>query len=351
MTDTVNLSLAEATSLSLDILANTGLSKSQCDAVTDVIIRAQRDECHSHGLYRLLGCAHSINIGRVNKNAEPVVTDVAPSIVKVNADHGFSSLAYSRGIELALDKATVQGLSAMAINDCYHFSALWPEVEPLAERGFAAIALTPSHNWVAPAGGIRPVFGTNPFAFAWPRPKRQPFVFDFATSATARGEIELHRRHGKPIAPGLAIDLDGEPTTDPSEALKGAMLTFGGHKGSALSAMIELLAGPLIGDMLSIESKAHDNEAGAAPLHGELIIIFDPASFLGKALEQNMNRAELLFEAITGQNARLPSQRRYEARQKTEAEGLDIPRALYDDLIKFLPPPQYEQRTEKLSQR
>ena len=100
------------------------------------------------------------------------------------------------------------------------------------------------------------------------------------------------------------------------------MLTFGGHKGSALSAMIELLAGPLIGDMLSIESKAYDGGIGAAPMHGELIVLFDPASFLGMALGQNMDRAEILFEAIIGQGARLPSQRRYEARQNSMRNGM-----------------------------
>ena len=183
--------------------------------------RAQQDECHSHGLYRLIGCVHSITSGRINKEANPVVSDIAPGIVRVDADHGFSPLAYGRGINLAISKARSQGLSALAINNCYHFSALWPEVEPLAEQGLAALALTPSHNWVALSGGKSPVFGTNPLAFAWPRPGKQPFVFDFATSATARGEIELHRREGTPIDPGLAIDRLGYPTTDPAEALSG----------------------------------------------------------------------------------------------------------------------------------
>lgn len=337
MTDAVNLSLSEATALSFDILASTGLSQAQCEVVADVIVRAQSDECHSHGLYRLLGCAYSVRTGRINKIAEPVISDIAPAILQVDADHGFSSLAYSRGIDLAILKAKNQGLAALAINNCHHLSALWPEVEPIAEQDLAAIAMTPSHSWVAPAGGTRPVFGTNPFAFAWPRPGKQPFVFDFATSATARGEIELHNRQGMPIRAELAIDLNGKPTTDPAEALKGAMLTFGGHKGSALSAMIELLAGPLIGDMLSIESKAYDGGRDAAPLHGELVIILDPASFLGGSLGQNLDRAEMLFEAISGQNARLPSQRRYEARRRTMRDGMNIPRALYNDLIKLRP--------------
>lgn len=72
-------------------------------------------------------------------------------------------------------------------------------------------------------------------------------------------------------------------------------------------------------------------------MHGELIVLFDPASFLGVALGQNMDRAEVLFEAIIGQGARLPSQRRYEARQHSMRNGMAISRKLYNDLIKLLP--------------
>jgi LDH2 family malate/lactate/ureidoglycolate dehydrogenase len=236
-----------------------------------------------------------------------------------------------------VEKARKIGLAALAINNCFHFSALWPEVEAICQDGLVALAMTPSHSWVAPAGGTRPVFGTNPIAFAWPRPNRPPFVFDFATSAIARGEIELHRRAGKPLPLGWAIDGEGKPTTDPAAALAGAMLAFGGHKGSALSAMIELMAGPLIGDLLSSESMDFDAGVGAAPCHGELILAFDPSVFLGEDVSRHLQRAEQMFASIVEQGARLPSQRRYEARARSLVEGVRIPRALYDDLQALLP--------------
>lgn len=169
----------------------------------------------------------------------------------------------------------------MAVNRCVHFSALWVEVEALTEAGLVALATTPSHAWVAPAGGRKPIFGTNPIAFGWPRPDGPPFVFDFATSAVARGEIQLHERAGKPIPLGWGVDEQGEPTTDASAALRGAMLTFGGHKGSALAAMVELLAGPLIGDLTSAESLAYDEGSRSSPYGGELLIAIDPRRMLG----------------------------------------------------------------------
>jgi arylsulfatase A-like enzyme len=208
-------------------------------------------------------------------------------------------------------------------------SALWPEVEMIAEAGLAGLAMTPSHAWVAPAGGTRPALGTNPIAFAWPRPEGHPYVFDFATSAIARGDISLHEIAGKPIPEGWGIDSEGRPTTSASEALSGAMLTFGGHKGSALSTMIELMAGPLIGDMTSLQSIDFDEGAKAAPCHGELVLAFCPKR-MGLDPEASSQAAEALFATIAGQGARLPSQRRFEARARSLKEGVRVPKALMD---------------------
>lgn len=336
MTDHVVLPLADVRALSTEVLLSGGLSQKHAEAIAEVVWMAQRDECHSHGVYRLLGCVRSVKEGKVVPDAEPVVVDHAPAIVRVDAAYGFSPLAFQMGKPMLVEKARKLGLAAMAVNNCFHFSALWPEVEAIGAEGLVALAMTPSHSWVAPAGGTKPVFGTNPIAFAWPRPGGHPFVFDFATSAIARGEIELHRRAGKPLPAGWAIDKHGEPTTDPAAALAGAMLTFGGHKGSALSSMIELMAGPLIGDLLSAESMALDAGVGAAPCHGELILALDPKAFLGGDAEQHIARAEIMFDAIVGQGARLPSQRRYEARARSATNGVKIPRALYDDLRALL---------------
>ena len=153
-----------------------------------------------------------------------------------------------------------------------------------------------------------------------------------ATSAAARGEIQLHQRAGKSIPEGWGIDSDGQPTTDPQAVLDGAMLTFGGHKGSALAAMVELFAGPLIGDMTSAESLAWDNGAGGLPYGGELILALDPQRFLGGEAASHLARAETLFSGMQAQGARLPGERRYQAREQSEKLGLEVSRRLYDEI-------------------
>lgn len=337
MTDTVSMSLADAEALALRVLAHHGLSPAHAQAIARVMVAGERDECHSHGLFRLLMCTRSLREGKVACHAEPVVSQRSPAVVAVDAQFAFSPLAFEVGSQHLVEKVRRTGIAALVINNCFHFSALWPEVESLAAHNICALAITPAHACVAPAGGRLAVFGTNPIAFSWPRPSGNPYVFDFATSAVARGEIELYRRSGRPLPVGWGIDADGAPTTDAATVLQqGAMLTFGGHKGSALATMIELLAGPLLGDLTSLESIAVDGAIGGTPRHGELILAFDPSFFSTSAPGADQARAEHLFEAITGQGARLPSQRRFEARARSMAHGVAIPRALHDDILALL---------------
>jgi delta1-piperideine-2-carboxylate reductase len=335
--DRVTLGLDEVFSLASAVLAAAGLPERQVEPVARVITEGQRDECHSHGLFRLPGCVQTINHPRFNRDAIAVVEDATPAVTRVDAQFGFSVPALEAALPLFVGKAKTLGISVLAINNCFHFTALWPEIERLTAQGLSALAMTPSHSWVAPAGGTKGALGTNPVAFGWPRQNpdgspRDPYVFDFATSAIARGDISLHKMAGKPLQEGWAIDADGQPTTDAAAALEGSMLTFGGHKGSALSTMVELLAGPLIADMTSLESMEFDDGLKAAPAHGEILIAFDPR-ILGGGARDNQASSERLFAEITGQGARLPSTRRYEARARSLAHGVSIPRNLYEQIM------------------
>lgn len=319
------------------VLRRAGMNDLQSSALARVVTAGERDGCKSHGIYRIEGAIRTLKGGRVKGDARPVI---APSdsraIVRVDAQGGFSNPAFELGLPLLVERARDLGLAALVVNDCTHFAALWPEVEAVTEHGLAALVMCPSYASVAPSGGIRPLLGTNPLAFGWPRPGKVPYVFDFATSVVARGEIELHRRAGKPLPEGWAIDAEGRPTTDPAAALAGAMLPFGGHKGSAIGTMIELLAGVMIGDLTSPEVLDILGTTTMAPMHGELVLALSPEAFAAGRGSDPFARAERLFEAITGQGARLPSERRFAARARALAEGVTLSDAEAAQLDRFL---------------
>ncbi len=331
----VHLSLDKVHRLATSALGNQGASADQARAVADNVTGAERDGCTSHGLFRIPGYAASLASGKVTGDAVPTVHDLAPGVVKVDGQNGFAALTNEVGRDPLIDKARSQGIAVLATTNNYHFAAVWPEVEAICEQGLVAMAFVSSKSFVAPAGGTKPLYGTNPMAFGWPREGHPPVVFDQASSASARGEIQIHQRDGIPIPEGWGIDPEGNPTTDPDEILAGAQLPFGGYKGSGIAMMVELMAGALIGDVFSFEATANDVPDGGPSKGGECIIAIDPSRCVEGAAGQ-LAHAEGLFREILSQpGTRLPADRRYAARERIPAEGIHIPAALYDTLIEL----------------
>lgn len=331
----VRLSLDEARSLAMQVLEKAGLDGPNREAVTARMIEAERDECHSHGLFRLPWYASGVQRGTVNGKAAPKVEQIAPAVIKVDGDGGYAPLGQKIAHGPLADCARENGIAALGFTNMYHIAAMWPEVEALANEGLCAIAVTAAYPYVAPAGGIKALFGTNPMGFAWPRPNGPPLVFDQASSAMARGEIQIAARDGHNVPETAGVGPKGEITTDPNVVLEGAQLGFGGYKGASLAMMIELLAGPLIGEFLSFEALEHDNDRGGPPRGGELIIALDPTKF-GDG-ENVLAHGERLFEAILNQEGtRLPSTRRFEARVRTKEAGIQLPQSLYNEINNFL---------------
>ena len=337
MTSTRNLKLQQVQELAQSALLANGFSAAQAAAIADTVTAAERDECTSHGLFRIPFYVNALKNPATNAAAEPKLTVTESAVVHVDACQGFCPLALQVGLQPLIDKANKIGIAALAIHNTYNIAALWPEVERLADAGVVAMAFTASNACVAPAGGIKPVYGTNPMAFAWPRQGKPPLVFDQASSACARGEIQLHKRDGKSIPEGWAVDADGNPTTDPEAALAGAQLTFGGYKGASLALMVELLAGALIGDLFSYESSARDTHKIGAPFGGEFLIAISPGHCAPNVDPSvAMERAESLFARILEQDGtRLPSSRRFAARERTASEGVNVPDALYDTITQM----------------
>jgi delta1-piperideine-2-carboxylate reductase len=295
-------------------------------------MEAERDICAAHGLFRLPWHVHTLRCGKANGQAKPRLEALAPGVIRLHGDRGFAPLGHRIGLPHLAERARANGIAALAYVDMYHVGALWPEVEWLALDGLIALAFTPSFPYVAPAGGTKPLYGTNPIAFGWPRLDRPPLVFDQASAAMARGDVMIAAREGRQLPEGIGIDLDGRPTTDPDAILKGAQLAFGGYKGAAFALMVELLAGPLIGEFLSFEAERDDAGAGAAPHGGELILALDPSRFGDP--DGFKEHGERLFAAIAAQEgARLPGARRVANRERTLKDGVVVPKGLYDSIL------------------
>src|SRR5579862_989888 len=322
---TVSLSLQEIEELARRCFSQNGCDAENTEALVRTVVTAERDGSLSHGLFRVPGYVTSLKSGKVNGKASPKVSHKTPAIVIVHGDNGFAPLAIERGVPALAQAADKLGIAVMAVTHTHHFAALWPEVEMIAEHGLIGLACTCYMPYMAPHGGSKPLFGTNPIAFAWPRPGRDPVVIDMATAAMALGEVQIAAREGHSVPPGTGLDARGQPTTDPNEIAKGILLPFGGYKGSAIALMVELLSAGAVGERFSFEAAAADNKDGGPPRGGEFMLAISPELVAGPGWAEHCEGFFQQFEAIKG--ARLPGSRRHRNRSS------DAPRQINADLI------------------
>ncbi len=316
------MSIEEARKLVEQCLTKNGCSADNSRDIASVIVAAEADGCISHGLFRVPGYVSSLRSGKVDGKATPKIAKTGAATLRIDGGGGFAPPAHSAARQLIVDMARSNGVVVAAFVNIYHYSALWADIEPLCSENLCALAFTSYLPSVAPSGGTKPVFGTNPMAFGWPRETRKPMIFDQASSVVARGDVMLAARDGHQMPNGVGIDPLGRHTTDPNQILQGAMLPFGGYKGSAIALMIELLAGPLIGECLSFEAAENDNRDGGPPRGGELVIALSPDR-IGKS--DWPSHGEKLFDKVLQQpNTRLPADRRYANREKSKSDGLEI---------------------------
>lgn len=323
------LTLTEAEDLAAHALVRAKTDAGNARSVARALVAAEADGLKGHGLSRVPSYAVQAKAGKVDGHARPVVSRPKPSIVAVDAAHGFAYPAIEAAIAALPEVARANGLAAAPIRRSHHCGAAGAPVERLAEQGFVAMLFANTPAAMAPWGGTTGVFGTNPIAFACPLPGRAPIVVDMSLSKVARGNIVAARQRGESIPEGWAVDADGQPTTDAEAALKGTMVPLGDAKGTALALMVELMAAGLTGATYAAEASSFLDDEGGPPGTGQLILVFDPAAFGTGALDRFAALAGMI-EAQPG--ARLPGQRRLALRRKAEEGGITIPDALMSQI-------------------
>ena len=236
------------------------------------------------------------------------------NVIRVDGDYGFAPSAIKIGIPKLIEITNKLGVGILTIRNTHHFAALWHETELLAENNLIGIACTAYKPSVAPAGATKPLFGTNPISFAWPRKNKTPVVYDMATSTMAMGEVQVAARDGHKVPFGTGIDKEGNKTDNPSAITNGGvLLTFGGYKGSAIAMMIELLSAGLVGDLFSFEAEKKDNNDGGPARGGEFILSMSPELIAGKDWNEH---SEKFFEKMQSlEGVRLPGKRRHNNRE------------------------------------
>lgn len=325
---------ADLTGLIARVFENSRVAPHTARVVAEALVRAEADGISSHGVARVPPYAEQAMNGKVDGFAEPVLARTAAAVLDVDSRIGFAFPAIRLGLEAAAGIVGETGIVAIGIRNSHHFGVAGHHVEDAASRGLMALAFSNTPAAIAPWGGARALYGTNPIAFACPRADGPPLVIDLSVSTVARGKVVLAAKAGQPIPDDWALDADGNATTDAAVALEGSMAPLGGRtagaKGAALGLMVELLCGALTGSKFGYQGSSFFEPTGAPPSIGHLILVMDPAAFGGGA--GTVARAEEMFAEILAQpGTRLPGDSRL-ARRAAAPAGITIPDALAREL-------------------
>ena len=143
-----------------------------------------------------------------------------------------------------------------------------------AARGLVSLIASNASPWVAPHGATEGRFGTNPICVGFPSAD-EPVIWDIGTSAIMHAEVKLADALGQQLPEGVAFDAAGSPTRDPVAALEGAFAAWGGHKGSGLGIVVQLL-GVLAGSPAipprarRIRHRGHRRASGPSDVGGRI---------------------------------------------------------------------------------
>lgn len=234
-------------SYSQGILERLGLGSKDAMEVAACLINADLRGVYSHGVVRLPVYAKRITAGIVNTQPQIRVEERTPNCALVDGDNGPGPVVAALAMTKAIELAQTHGAAFVAVRRSNHFGAAAHYVQKALTCGLIGIASSNAPPNMAPYGGKQKFLGTNPLAIGIPAGEEDALLFDAATSVVAKGKINVAAYKGVSIPEGWAINVEGYSTTDPHAALGGAVLPFGGHKGSGLSLIIDIFCGVLTG--------------------------------------------------------------------------------------------------------
>jgi len=280
----VRFGAGELATLTAAVLQGMGTPPPTAELVADSLVLSNLVGHDSHGVVRLVQYWDWVKKGQIRPDRVPQVESKRGAVATVDGGWGFGQPAAQMATALVKELASLHGVGFVAIKSCNHIGRLGEYVGTLARSGQMGMAYCNSGPAVAPFGGAGRVMGTNPFAWSCPL-RDEPVVADFATSKVAEGKLKIALAEGHKAPPGSIVDANGVLSDDPVAFYAGgALTTFGEHKGSGMSMLIELTAG-----LMSAMGTSCD--AAYQGGNGTVILAVDIAAFVG--LERYLDQAEV----------------------------------------------------------
>jgi LDH2 family malate/lactate/ureidoglycolate dehydrogenase len=246
--DVITFQAEELHDIATRIFQAAGSDPEPTAILVDHLIDANLAGHDSHGVQHIPGYVKAMQSGAIQPNARPELLRETPVSALVDGKFTFGQVSTRYGADVTIRKARAGGVAVVGVVRGNHIGRLGTYPTLASREGvFLTVAIGSLSPHVAPFGGRTGVFGTNPFSFGFPAANQPDVLVDFATSAVAAGKLGVAQAKHEQMAPGILIDREGNPTTDPRALSEGgAILPAGGHKGTGLAVISVLLSQILV---------------------------------------------------------------------------------------------------------
>ncbi len=300
-----------------------GISDKEAGPLVEVLLLANLRGVDTHGITMLPSYAERYT--KIDHFDIRVEKDYGAGCV-INGGNHTGQYVTMMAIDEATKRADKYGIGFADVKEIGHSGAMGGYGYILAKKGYIGLATTNAMPLIAPWGGFQPLVGNNPFSVSFPD-EEMPLVLDIANSVVARQKIYNYQREGKQIPMGWATDAEGNDTTDPNEALKGTLLAIGGHKGTGIALMIDVILGLFAGG--SFGTEICPNVERDKPQHvSQLIIAINPKFYMDEAETKAALKAyKERFYAVPakkGATLLLPGELEFRTQKDREANGIPI---------------------------
>jgi len=312
------------------VMRKAGMTAADARAVAEVLVTTDTWGVSTHGTKQLRPLLKNFRDGKMSLSAKTELVAEGPSWASYDGNRTMPIISSRIAMGKAIEKAKATGIAVATVRNSGHFGAAGFYSNLAAQADCIGISMCNVDAGVAVPGSRGPVLGTNPISYAAPAGGGRSVLLDIATSVTAASKIFQAKATGTTLPPGLLIDGDGRPTTDPSNyPAVGALLPMAGHKGYGIALMVELLTGVLAGGAFGRQIVSW--LAGPTPVNQSLsFIAISVAMFMTPdEFRRRVDRlaAEIRAspKAVGADRIYLPGEKEWEARERALADGIPLP--------------------------
>ena len=332
------MQIQELKKLISKILLKYNLNKKDAEICAKALINAELVGAQSHGVSRLKMYCERINKKVINPKPKIKIKRVTNSVSFIDADNSIGFVAADTGIKETIKIAKKTGIAFVGIKNSGHYGLSGYYIEQAVKKNLLAFAFTNAPPAIAPHGGKKTIFGTNPICFGSPTNNNIPFILDTSMSMINRGKIRVAAKLNKSIPKGVALDKFGKQTTNAKDALSGVQLPIAGFRGSGLAWMVDILTGVFVGSAHSGKVKDPFDDFGGPQNIGHLFIAFKNNLFVKNFKQQikvNINRIKNIPK-IKGEKIYYPGERKFFRKKLNSKKTIKIPSSIKKDLDNLL---------------